>query len=153
MTLLPLYTHIRALACTQVRPQILIFFLTVWLQTDLPFSHPAAGLEDLSPALRPYDTRLNPGCLQRTFQQLSYVSTSTGRIVACLNSSVGVRATMLDILLWQNVLCRCCLCMFSLDGYAGHLSGSRCNNMQSSTSGLCPITFFHYELIRLLQQM
>lgn len=109
---------------------------------EFPFEHPAASLITSPPAMRPYDVRIHIGCLNRTFQHLSYLSTWTGKIIQCLNSVVGISHSMLVVLLHQNTSCRCCHCMFSVDGYAAHLSGMHCTNIQSSQSGTSAIRIY-----------
>ncbi|KAF8076819.1 hypothetical protein FPV67DRAFT_1445383 [Lyophyllum atratum] len=95
---------------------------------EYPEKHPAANSNDTHRILQPYDERIYPGCLDSTFQHLTYVSTNIGHAIRELNSNVGIPRTALNVLVSDATTCDACNCIFSLDGYNAHVTGRQCGN-------------------------
>ncbi|KAG6901100.1 hypothetical protein C0995_000745, partial [Termitomyces sp. Mi166 len=100
-----------------------------------PWSHPAASLETTHHILEPYDERIFPGCLARTFEHLQYVSSDIGTVVQELNSTLGVPLSAINTIVKYAITCPACQCTFSIDGFNAHLADKRCRNCTSTKEG------------------
>ncbi|RDB30935.1 hypothetical protein Hypma_004907 [Hypsizygus marmoreus] len=96
-----------------------------------PLTHPAADLLETYHVLEPYNERVFPGCLNRTNENLNFLSTDIGQAIRELNSMLGIPRSTLDVLAMYATLCGACNCVFSIDGYHAHIDNGKCGNSTS----------------------
>jgi hypothetical protein len=101
-----------------------------------PEMHPAWNEASTHRILQPYDARIYPGCTSRTFQNLTFMDTSVGRVIRELNSTMGVPMGTLKALKEVAVQCKACYCMYSVDGYNAHVVDKKCRNSTFYREGL-----------------
>jgi hypothetical protein len=85
--------------------------------------------------LIPYGPNANPGCSNRTYNNLQYLGTPIGRLIRELNSTVSILYRSWMTLITATVLCEGCQCMYSPDGYRAHVKQQRCSNTPALTPG------------------
>ncbi|KAJ7763438.1 hypothetical protein B0H16DRAFT_1455284 [Mycena metata] len=101
-----------------------------------PSAHPAypkTGCATPRP-LEAYDTKVYPHCLDRTFQELQFLDTPIGSSLRALNSTLGITADVVQVLVDDSVTCPGCACMYSEDAYNAHIVGGMCGNNPTPVS-------------------
>ncbi|KAJ7867743.1 hypothetical protein B0H14DRAFT_3441662 [Mycena olivaceomarginata] len=99
--------------------------------SHLAFPRPGASTHRV---LQPYDEAFNPGCLQRTFQELQFLHTDVGQALRALNSTMGVTSDIIQEIIRDCTDCTVCKCQFSHDGFNCHIRGGFCWNRPQPTA-------------------
>ncbi|KAJ7854428.1 hypothetical protein B0H14DRAFT_3449630 [Mycena olivaceomarginata] len=105
--------------------------LSVNPSSHLAFPRPGASTHRV---LQPYDEAFNPGCLQRTFQELQFLHTDVGQALRALNSTMGVTFDIIQEIIRDCTDCTVCKCQFSHDGFNRHIRGGFCWNRPQPTA-------------------
>ncbi|KAJ7018078.1 hypothetical protein C8F04DRAFT_1405246 [Mycena alexandri] len=111
----------------------------VALINDTTTAH-QAGTYEAQPELHPlaekpphaimalYDERnMSAGSLSRVFSNLEHIDTHLGRAMREFNSPIGLPEFSWRSLRDHNVSCKCCQCVFSIQGYNSHIIDDRCS--------------------------
>ncbi|KAJ7778352.1 hypothetical protein B0H16DRAFT_1448971 [Mycena metata] len=93
-----------------------------------PTAHPAWDMGNPHSVLQVYDSRIYPGCLDRTFYFLDFLYKPLGQIIRELNNVLGVPYADYANLVHCTHLCKGCNNHFSLYGYNNHIKEGVCSN-------------------------
>lgn len=124
--------HERRLAVRQIWPLCESVFSTsssghdLIVLLDRPELHPLAEIP-VHNVMRLYDDKGRPGCLARVFSNSEHLDTHLGRAIREFASVIGILDDAWAALLRNHVVCKCCQCAFSVDGYHSHIVGGKCS--------------------------
>ncbi|KAJ7017333.1 hypothetical protein C8F04DRAFT_1147542 [Mycena alexandri] len=93
-----------------------------------PTSHPAWDMSNPHSVLHVYDSRIYPGCLNRTYYFLDFLYKPLGQVIRELNNVLGVPYADYANLVRCTRLCEGCNNHFSFYGYNDHIKEGVCSN-------------------------
>jgi hypothetical protein len=131
-----------SLFCLSVPPDLTTFIVNP--SSHLAFPRPGASTHRV---LQPYDEAFNPGCLQRTFQELQFLHTDIRQALRALNSTMGVTSDIIQEIIRDCTDCTVCKCQFSHDSFNHHIRGGFCWNHPEPTAGTLLLGSFSIMLI------
>ncbi|KAJ7437074.1 hypothetical protein B0H11DRAFT_2362278 [Mycena galericulata] len=94
--------------------------------TDNPERHPVAEVP-VHVLMEIYDHKAHPTCLTRAFSNLEHIDTHLGRAIREFHSCIGIPPETWQAIVNYRTACKCCQCVFSVDGYNSHVVDGRCS--------------------------
>lgn len=99
-------------------------------------AHPAHDANEVPSVLQPYDDRIYPGVMNRTWAHSQFFTSLIGLAIRDLNSIRGLPGLAYRTLLAETVECPSCRCMFSEEGFEAHRVDGRCGNCDNAQPGM-----------------